>query len=68
MIATYRSRSTDGVGSSASRFLSPVTAEGTMSSPAGALALDTAEKTPKANAIAMKLVAVPSTMAGARAR
>ena len=49
-------------------YVSPVTAEGTMSSPAGALALDTAEKTPKANAIAMKLVAVPSTMAGARAR
>ena len=61
---------TEGVGSSARRFLSPATADGTMSSPAGELALVTAEEMPNVAAMAMNVVAalMSPTMTGAVAR
>jgi hypothetical protein len=69
MIAAYKMERTEGVGSSARRFLSPANADGTMSCPAGELALETAEETPNASAMPRKVVADPnSSMAGERAR
>jgi hypothetical protein len=53
-MAAYRIERTEGVGSSAKRFLSPATADATMSSPAGALILETAEEMPKKLPIARK--------------
>lgn len=66
MMAAYKSERTEGVGSSANRFFSPATADGTMSSPAGELNLETAEETPNAEAMATNAVAEPnsSSMAG----